>query len=146
MWIKHSLTLRKFNRLPGANLFVITWKPLLYQPWCSRIFNQIYMGSHWLCCQNVLRPWCRVTPLLSKLPTSLFRGVNSILSYDVISKSAVMQYFECMVRKTFYSCFLFLCYPGSRKVLTSAKITISGQKCCCHLMQGSLKYLCSQPI
>ena len=27
-------------------LFVITWKPLLYQPWCSWTFNQIYMGSH----------------------------------------------------------------------------------------------------
>ena len=36
-------------------------------------------------------------------------------------------------------------YPGSRKVLTSAKIIISGQKCCRHLMQESLKkYLCEQ--
>ena len=31
---------------PPANLFVITWKTLLYRPWCSRTFNQIYMGSH----------------------------------------------------------------------------------------------------
>ena len=35
-------------------------------------------------------------------------------------------------------------YPGSRKVLISAKIMISGQKCCCFLMQDSLKYLCAQ--
>ena len=35
-------------------------------------------------------------------------------------------------------------YPGSRKLLTSAKIMISDQKCCCHLMQDSLKYLCIQ--
>ena len=35
-------------------------------------------------------------------------------------------------------------YPVSRKVLTSATIIISGQKCCCHLMQDSLKYLCAQ--
>ena len=27
-----------------ASFFVVTWKPLLYQPWCSRTFNQICMG------------------------------------------------------------------------------------------------------
>ena len=31
---------------PPASLFVITWKPLLFKVWCSRTFNQIYMGSH----------------------------------------------------------------------------------------------------
>ena len=36
------------------------------------------------------------------------------------------------------------CYPGSRNMLTSVKITISGQKCCRHLMQDNLKYLCAQ--
>ena len=35
-------------------------------------------------------------------------------------------------------------YPGSRKVLTSAKIITSGQKCCHYLMQDSLKYQCAQ--
>ena len=34
-------------------------------------------------------------------------------------------------------------YPGLRKVLTSAKIMISGQKRCRHLMQDSLKYHCA---
>ena len=35
-------------------------------------------------------------------------------------------------------------YPGSREVLISAKIMISRQKCCCHLMQDSVQYLCAQ--
>ena len=35
-------------------------------------------------------------------------------------------------------------HSGSRKVLTSAKIVISDQKCCRYLMQDSLKYLCAQ--
>ena len=35
-------------------------------------------------------------------------------------------------------------YPGLRKVLTSAKIIISGQKYWRHLLQDSLKYLCAQ--
>ena len=35
-------------------------------------------------------------------------------------------------------------YPVSKKVLTSAKIMISGKKCSHHLMQASLKYLCAQ--
>ena len=34
--------------------------------------------------------------------------------------------------------------PGSRKVLTSEKIMIFGQKCFHHLIQDSLKYLCAQ--
>ena len=66
-----------------------------------------------------------------------------------------MQYFECMVPKTFlfmpplfkkqksYKS-LNLSYPGSRKVLTSAKIMIPGQKCCRYLMMDSVKYLCAQ--
>ena len=67
--------------------------------------------------------------------------------------SAIMQYFEYMVPKTFMlpwfkkqksHKFSNFSYPGSRKVLISAKIIISGQKCCCHLMQDSLKYLCIQ--
>ena len=56
------------NPTKVANLFVIIWKPLLYQPWCSLIFNQIYMGSHLSCCQTFFRPWHGVTSLLSKLP------------------------------------------------------------------------------
>ena len=35
-------------------------------------------------------------------------------------------------------------YPGLRKALTSAKIITAGRKCCRHLMQDSLKYLCAQ--
>ena len=31
-------------------------------------------------------------------------------------------------------------FPDSRKVLTSAKVIISDQKCCLHLMQDSLNY------
>ena len=42
--------------------------------------------------------------------------------------------------------FSIFSYPGSRKVLTSAKIRIPSQKCCrhFHLMQDCLKYLCAQ--
>ena len=68
--------------------------------------------------------------------------------------NAFMQYFECMVPKTLFMLPCFkkrksrkfsnFSYPGSRKVLISVKIMISGQKCCCYLMQDSLKYLCIQ--
>ena len=156
------------NTAKVTNLFATTWKPLLYQPWCSLIFNQIYMGSHWLCCQKLLRPWRGVTSLfqnylieLSYYMTlqnrhnyaALFWAMTSfikVLKHAKIADnhcwSAVMQYFECMVPKTFYLCFLCLrnqkvsnsFYPGSRKVLTSAKIIISVRKCCRHLMQDSL--------
>ena len=61
------------NTTKVTNLFATTWKPLLYQPWCSLIFNQIYMGSHWLCCQKLLRPWRGVT--------SLFQNYLIELSY-----------------------------------------------------------------
>ena len=42
--------------------------------------------------------------------------------------------------------FSIFSYPGSTKVLTSAKIRIPSQKCCrhFHLMQDCLKYLCAQ--
>ena len=65
-----------------------------------------------------------------------------------------MQHFELMVPKLFIHASWFkkqkshrssnFFYPGSRKVLNSAKIMISGQKCCRHLIQESLKYLCAQ--
>ena len=35
-------------------------------------------------------------------------------------------------------------YPGSGKDMTSAKIMISGQKCCPHLKDNGLKHLFAQ--
>ena len=88
--------------------------------------------------------------------TSFLKLLTHAKNTDNHFWSAFMQYFECMVRKTFiiYSCFLCLrnkknkfsnfSYPGSRKDMPSAKIMISGQKCCRHLIDDGLKHLCAQ--
>ena len=83
--------------------------------------------------------------------TSFLKVLTHAENTDNHCWSAVMQYFECVVPKTFlFMPPLFkkqkshkssnLSYPYSRKVLTSAKIMISGQKCCRHLMLDSVKY------
>ena len=87
--------------------------------------------------------------------TSFLKVLTHAKNIDNHWSSAVIHYFECMVRKTFYSCFLWL---RNKKVINfqifhtlfqkkcwpQQKLWYLAKKCSHHLMQASLKFLCAQ--